>query len=196
MKKPNKRRKYFIDKQLQTKFILYSVLLLVIYSFLFALALFAPFAVPLSLDYSLEEQTRAARMLLSLHQSVWPALGVVTLLLGAASIFISHAVAGPIYRLKKSLAAVAEGNIDFTIKLRKRDELHDLADNVNLVIGDLKSLVRAVQKEQASLDECIARIAAMVENRHIDSVAGRQLTEQLQANREVLAKVLAKYPAT
>ena len=190
------RWKYFIDKRLQTKFILYSVLLLLVYTLLFAVILFAPYAIPLTFDYSLEEQTTAARMLLSLHKSIWPALGLVILLLSGASIFVSHKVAGPIYRLKRFLLEIAGGNIDLTLKFRKRDDLHDLAANVNLVIAELRELVGTLQKEIGSVSGRILEIEQMIQQGDIKPSAGRQMIQQLEADQETIARALAKYVGT
>lgn len=49
-------------------------------------------------------------------------------------LFISHKMAGPVYRIKKTLSEINEGNIkleDVKFQLRQRDELHDLVDALN-----------------------------------------------------------------
>ncbi len=125
-------KKYFIEKKLQTKFLLFTILLLLVYTLLFAAILFIPYFSSLSSSSSLKEQTDAARMVLSLHTSIWPALGVVVLSLGVLSIFISHKIAGPIYRLKRSMNEIAAGNIAMDIKFRKRDELHEVAASAKM----------------------------------------------------------------
>lgn len=187
------RKKYFIDKRLQARFILFTIVLLMVYTLLFAVILFVPYMVPLSFDYPLDEQTEAARMVLSLHTSIWPALAIVTLVLGVSSIFVSHKVAGPIYRLKRSLAEVAGGNINLILKFRKRDELHDLADSVNLVIHELRSLVGALKNDHEIVSRSIAEIEELIEKRQIEDAVGRELLEKLTANRNETAQTLDKY---
>ena len=118
-----KRRKYFIDKQLQTKYLVLTILLLAIYTFLFVVILIFPYIVPLTFDAPLEEQAEAARMLLTLHKSIWPALGAVILIMSSVSIFITHKIAGPVYRFKQTLAEISGGNLDVSIKLRDKDDL-------------------------------------------------------------------------
>jgi methyl-accepting chemotaxis protein len=191
--KPSFRKKYFIDKRLQTKFILFTIVLLLVYTLLFVVILFVPYVVPLSFDYPLDEQTEAARMVLSLHTSIWPALAIVMLILGVSSIFVSHKVAGPIYRLKRSLAEVAGGNINLTLKFRKRDELHDLADSVNLVIHELRSLVGSVKNDHEIVSRSIAEIEELIEKRQIEDAVGRKLLEKLITNRNETAQTLDKY---
>ena len=190
------RKKYFIEKQLQTKFILCTILLLMFYTLLFVVILFLPYVIHLSSDYSPKEQTEAARMLLSLHTSIWPALAAVVLSLGVLSIFISHKVAGPIYRLKKFLAEIAAGQVDMDLKFRKRDELHDLAANVNLVVHELRHLVGALKNDHAAVFSCMADIGERIEKQQIDPEAGLELIEKLRALKEDIAQNLDKYSAT
>lgn len=191
--KPSFRKKYFIEKHFQSKVILFTILLLMLYTLLFVLILFVPYMIPLSFDYPLTEQADAARMLLSLHTSIWPALAVVILSLSVLSIFISHKVAGPLFRLKRSLAEIAAGSIDKDMKFRKRDELHDIADSVNLVIRELRILVGALQNDHASVSRCIADIEQRIENHQFDAVEGRGLIEKLQAIKVEIDQKLAKY---
>jgi methyl-accepting chemotaxis protein len=190
------RKKYFIEKQLQTKFILCTILLLMFYTLLFVMILFLPYVIHLSSDYPLKEQTEAARMLLSLHTSIWPALAVVVLSLGVLSLFISHKVAGPIYRLKKYLAEIAAGNVDVDLKFRKRDELHDLSASVNVVIHELRLLVRALKHDHAAVSSCMADIEQQIEKQQIDAVAGLELIEKLKALKMDIAQTVDKYSAT
>ncbi len=187
------RKRYFIEKQLQAKVILFVIILLMTYTLLFVAILFLPYVVPLSFDYPLSEQTDAARMLLSLHASIWPALAIVTLLLAGSSIFVSHKIAGPIYRLKRSLAEIADGNIQMTMKFRKRDELHDLAASVNRVIHELRTLVGTLQEGRETSGECIAELEQLLEKHQIDDATGRKLIEKLQVNRDGAAQTLVKY---
>ena len=188
-----KRRNYFIDKQFQTKYIILSIVMLLIYTLLFAVVLFAPFALQLSSDAPLAEQTAAARTLLTLHGSVWPALGIVILIMSSLSIFITHRVAGPVYRFKKVLAEISGGNLDISVKLRDKDDLKDLAEEFNLVIGDLRRFVKALQEDYETLSSCISELEDKIENNQISNETGRELIGKMQASRENIAQALDKY---
>lgn len=54
------------------------------------------------------------------------------------SLRISHTVAGPAYRLKKSLERIRSGDISFTVNLRKGDHLTDVRDELNLLLDWLR----------------------------------------------------------
>ena len=188
-----KRRNYFIDRKLQTKYIIVTLLLLLVYTALFVVILFTPYIIPLQMDYSLEEQSRAARMLLALHKSVWPALGLVIVIMSGLSIFVTHRVAGPVYRLRKALSEVAAGNLNFTIKLRKNDDLQDLAADMNLVVEELREFVKTLKDDHETLSVCIGDLEKQIENRSISAESGRELIDKMETSRKMIALTLDKY---
>lgn len=57
-------------------------------------------------------------------------------------IFLSHRIAGPAYRIEKTLREIGKGNFDIRITLRKNDELKEVADAVNDMAADLKALLK------------------------------------------------------
>ena len=188
-----KRRKFFIDKQLQTKYIILTILMLLIYTFLFVVFLIFPYVVSLTSDAPIAEQADAARMLLTLHKSIWPALGAVILIMSSVSIFITHRIAGPVYRFKKVLAEISSGNLDISIKLRDKDDLKDLAEEFNLVIDDLRGFVKVQQEEYAIISSCISDIEEKIKNNQISDETGQELIQKLQASKESIAQTLEKY---
>jgi len=54
------------------------------------------------------------------------------------SVFISHRIAGPIYKFQRILEALASGEKVQEIKLRKRDEFYELARAINNLIKSRK----------------------------------------------------------
>lgn len=57
-------------------------------------------------------------------------------------IVISHRMAGPLFRIERTINEVAQGGDVELIRLRKKDEkeFKDLAENVNKLIGVIKEL--------------------------------------------------------
>jgi methyl-accepting chemotaxis protein len=51
----------------------------------------------------------------------------------------SHRIAGPAYRIIKSLERVGEGDVDFQVTLRKGDLLTEVADQFNATLKALQS---------------------------------------------------------
>ena len=54
------------------------------------------------------------------------------------SIFISHHMAGPVYKFEHTIRALAQGREVEEINLRKRDEFYDLAMAINYLIKSMK----------------------------------------------------------
>lgn len=188
-----KRRQYFIDRPLQTKYIVLTILLLIMYTVLFVAILFIPYIIPLSAGYPIAEQTEAARTILALHKSIWPAIGVVILIMSTLSIFITHKIAGPVYRFKKVLSEISDGNLDVSIKLRARDDLKDLAEDFNVVIMELRMFVQTLQRDHETMSSCINELEEKIRSNQISSDTGKELIERLQASREGITQALDKY---
>ena len=73
-------------------------------------------------------------------------IAILVPIVAAISIFLSHRIAGPLFRIERFLKAVASGNFAARLKLRKRDELHDLAETINDMVGDLRNRVKIVKQ--------------------------------------------------
>ena len=189
-----KRRTYYIEKKFQTKYILLTIFLLLTYTFAFIIIIFSPYILTLSLDfYSLSEKAEAARTLLLLHSKVWPGIGGIILLFGALSIFITHKIAGPLYRLKKSLAMIVEGNLDVKVKLRKGDDLKDLAEHFNMLAEELRTFVNTVRVDYDLLSGYILELEREIDAKMLTEESGRALIHKVEANRKNIETVLEKF---
>jgi len=62
----------------------------------------------------------------------------VAMLCIGIGIVASHKIAGPIYRMINFVNSVAEGNYKNRLKLRKKDELKDLAEAINKLVDKLE----------------------------------------------------------
>ncbi|PLX78073.1 MAG: hypothetical protein C0615_04170 [Desulfuromonas sp.] len=191
---PNRNRKhYFIEKKLQTKYILLTFIFLLVYTLLFVCLLLAPYLFSMVGDTPLPEQAQAARMLLSLHNSIWPALGTVILIMSFVTIYFTHRFAGPVYRIKSVLAEVLEGHLDIDFQLRKKDDLQELAARISQLINDLRTVVQTHEQRDTALAACIAEIEQGMEKSQIDNAVGVTLIKQLEQVRDEAAATLKKY---
>ena len=188
-----KRKNYFIEKRFQIKYMLLTMLLLLVYSFIFVVIIFAPYMLTLYFNYPLVEKTEAARAILLLHAKVWPGIGAVILLFGAVSIFITHKIAGPLYRLKKSLSQVTEVNLNVVVKLRKWDDLQDLAEHVNILIGELRTFVTTLRNDYNLLSEYILELEHKIEIKMLTEESGREIINKVQESRKNIENALKKF---
>jgi len=188
-----KRKNYFIEKKFQTKYILLTILLLLTYTFMFVIIIFAPYMLTLYFDYPLAEKTDAARTLLLLHAKVWPWIGSIILFFGAVSIFISHKIAGPLFRLKKSLDRITEGDLDVVIKLRKWDDLKDLAEHINMLVAELRTFVITLRNDYSLLSEYITELERAIDAKILTEEAGRDIIRKVQESRKNIENALKKF---
>ena len=179
-----KRKNYFIEKQFQTKYVLLTMLMLLTYTFLFVIIIFAPYMLTLYFDYPLAERTEAAKAILLLHGTIWPWIGGVILFFGTISIFVSHKIAGPLFRLKKSLAQVTQGDLNVVIKLRKWDDLKDLAEHVNVLIGELRTFVINLRNDYSLLSEYILELEREIDAKILTEETGREIIRKVQESQK------------
>jgi methyl-accepting chemotaxis protein len=149
--KTYKRSNYFIDRRYQTKYIVLTLLLLLAYTITLIAMVFFPYVIDLESVGSLAQQTEAARTLLALHKRIWPGVITVILLFSVLSVYISHQVAGPVYRIKKAILNILAGDLTNPVHLRRRDELKDLAECTNLLRNELLTFYSVLRDNQMLL---------------------------------------------
>jgi len=85
---------------------------------------------------------------------------LTSLVLGVvASLLFPHAIAGPMYRIEKELAEIGKGNLCKNINLRKRDELKDLVDSINVMTGGLRDKIKTISDISGQIGELAERSA-------------------------------------
>ena len=191
--RPYKRRHFFIDRQFQLKYILLVIFMLLLYTIVFVGILFIPQLMPLIFNSPLDEKVKAAEILLLYHKNIWPAVFIVIPLFGFFSIFITHQIAGPVYRLKMRLKQLTEWDLDSTVILRKGDDLQELADCVNLVTKELQEFSSALRENYNSLSQNINDIQKQIEAGKMNEDNGRELITRLDASRKSIADTLERF---
>lgn len=71
-------------------------------------------------------------------------LGLVTGAIAVISVLFSHKIAGPLFRLEKSLDAIASGDLTVATRFRGMDQLSVLADELNAMVRSLNHASRSV----------------------------------------------------
>jgi len=139
--KINRRRNYFIERSFQTRFILKFCSLVVVgglltVAMLYYIGLRSTTVAIVNSDVVVK--STADFLLPVLIQT----LLLVMVLLGLATIivtlFVSHKIAGPLYRLKKAMEELGEGDLGVQIKLRQKDQLVHIAEAFNTMAKKLK----------------------------------------------------------
>ena len=88
------------------------------------------------------------------------ALSLLVVLIGFAGIFVTHKVAGPIFKMKRQISDVGEGRLKIPGKLRKGDELVDFFDTFETMVRNLR---QRQEEEIAKLDRAITTLEPKAE---------------------------------
>jgi len=140
MPNPNRRRRYFIKSGLQTRYLKLIILAIALPTFLFAVCLYylifylmaEQLGIPESIAYNITPVLTKINFILLLG------LPIIVIVLLWWGIFISHRIAGPVYRLEKELDKISKGNFSLRIKFRKKDELSSVAEGINKVLDKVE----------------------------------------------------------
>jgi nitrogen fixation/metabolism regulation signal transduction histidine kinase len=90
------------------------------------------------INSSVVVESTADFLLPILIQTVVVVLVLVSIATIVVTLFVSHKVAGPLYRLKKAMHDLGEGDLSTEIKLREFDQLKDIAVAFNSMVQKLK----------------------------------------------------------
>lgn len=133
-----RRKKYFVAKKFQLRYIA------LILAFMLMGAIVTGYTIYYNSWVLLGEklanvypQGRLMAIFRSVNIRVAVSLVAVSILCVIISVFASHKIAGPVYRLITFLDSVTAGNYSQRVRLRKGDELKDLAAAVNRLVEKL-----------------------------------------------------------
>ncbi len=118
---------------------------------------------------------------------------LVTPLVALIGIFLSHRIAGPIYRMEKFLSSVAAGDLTSRIILRTKDELITLASGINTVVDSLKV---SVSGQRAGLRKALSELDSVkkgAEAKPVDLSAIKDGITKLDNELDGLSRELNKY---
>lgn len=192
----NRRKHYFIHKKLQTKYLLLTMSLLVLYTMILLMAIFAPHVMALFLDLPLSQRAEAAEVLLLLHKSIWPGIGLIILLFGALSVFITHKFAGPVFIFERMARDIANGNLTKRVKLRKGDDLEDLAEALNQMADNMENMAISMNDEYRKLSSYIAELGRELETKDFSEQTTMELARKIVADKDNIGKILERYKYT
>jgi methyl-accepting chemotaxis protein len=152
-----RRRRFLINRPLQLTLLWNSLLHVILFVTVTAVALFVPSMIELRSieDYS-QNKLEAANHLLYLHDYFWPAVLFVLIVIFLTSIRTSHKIAGPLFRFNRTFEAIGKGELPSAIRIRKGDFLVEEAKGINRMLEGLRENVRAVQEAQAALQKAIS----------------------------------------
>lgn len=155
---PHRRRQYYIKKKFQGSFIIQFAILLVIGCISFGLAIYLYSTQTLTTAFvnsKLRVMSTADFLLPALILTAFIITTPLALAAAARLLILSHKIVGPLYRLEKSAEAVADGKLDFQVKIRSGDEMQDLACSMDVMVQKLRHRATEIRDQNQRLREVI-----------------------------------------
>ena len=146
----NKRRNYFIKKKFQIGFIYRFIALILLEAVLIAMLLMYVSKGTLTTAYygtHLQIEKTAAFFLgrfIIIAAVVGIAIGLAGLLI---FIYLSHRIAGPLFRFEKTINEISDGDLSFRVNLRKADQLKSLQGPVNNLLTNMDERIKQLKKD-------------------------------------------------
>ena len=160
-KPPFWQRQFYVHKIQKTYALWFGLFMFFSSILVFGLAFVIPFVPPalkLLSPITLEERAMAANQFLFLAQTILPGLLVLIPAAAVFSIYLTHRVAGPLFRIELTAREMIRGNLALRIRLRKGDELHELAGLVNETLGNLEKAFREIRENETHAREALSWI--------------------------------------
>ncbi|MBI4057442.1 MAG: methyl-accepting chemotaxis protein [Elusimicrobia bacterium] len=101
---------------------------------------------------------------------------------------ISHRIAGPIFRFEKSAKVVATGDLTHRVSLRSGDQLMELQEEFNRMVGNLQSLI---QKDRTLIRHLSNRLDELAK-KHLKD---KPLNEDLDSLKKELEHITQGFKA-
>lgn len=152
----SKRRRYFIKKDFQFRFIFKFCLLILLGVVISTglLFLFSQDTLTSSFDQSrlVIKQTSFAILPAAIYTNVIT-LALITLATIAVTLFVSHKLAGPMFRFEEDIKVIGDGDLTKRVRLRKKDQLTAIVDSLNGMTTSLHEKLLTIHREVEQLTE-------------------------------------------
>ncbi|MBU1912543.1 MAG: hypothetical protein KKB22_03310 [Candidatus Omnitrophica bacterium] len=191
-----RRRKYIIQRGLQFRYI----------GLVFGLALIASIVTGWTVFvtgwYFLGEklasvypQGRLIYILKATNLALIRNLLLVSPLIFILGLLFSHRIAGPVYRISKTLEEITRGNLGLKIKLREGDELIDLADMINNLTDNLNKTIIADKDIVIKIEKDLEEIKKLISSQPCDCAKVESIINSIQEKSKELSSSFNKWTA-
>ncbi len=199
MSNKHKRRNFFIKKNFQGRLILGYFLFVTGGCLLFTLILAAFSADTLTVVYQ-NHDLQLGQTPLMLVKKILAAQWVFVVLGGSlivlAALFITHRLAGPVFRLERALDNMNSGNLNDTIHLRKKDEGKELALKINNFNHQLSQQIRLIETNSKSIEELIRQYSTGKNTSSGEAGVSEQLLEAIKTHNHAIQEVTGAFILT
>jgi methyl-accepting chemotaxis protein len=120
----------------------------------------------------------------AVNRSLLPKLGLLVFILFIGGIFLSHKIAGPMYRIERSAEAIKNGNLNVSFGTRKGDEMKKAALKLDEMRDSLLADISQVKTAGTSLKGC---------EEEIKKALPEKKKEEVKEALRILEKIISKY---
>jgi len=186
----NRRRKYFINKDFQTRFIIKFCVPIIVTALLSVFVIYHFSAQSTTTVFENSRLTIKPTSEFIMPGLILSAL-ISTVLVGLATVVImffqSHKIAGPLHKLEGSIERMAAGDFSFDINFRKGDAVRMLADVFNETSKELSGAIAGLKKEHLELESLLTSI-----KKHVPKDQGSGVVNEIKKLEAVSARLSGK----
>lgn len=143
------RKNYFISKGMQSRFAGTILLLVFLIGVISACNIYVLASFFMSNQATISQEQTVEKMMSTFLVDFWPRLLLLVMvnviIIFIVSIMYSHQIAGPAYKLEKSLQRIAAGDLTFEIHLRRHDNLKEVASAINHMLAEFRETLASAK---------------------------------------------------
>lgn len=157
----SQRKNYFIEKGMQSKFIVTLMLLIFLVSVITVCNVYVIYEYVHSNAVQGQGDAGFFSVAFNLMGYRLFLIGMVNIIIVAIiGVFYSHQFAGPSYKIEKSIRQIAEGDLSFKVTLRKSDTMHNIAESLNGMVDNFRSVLRKAAELTNQIKDTSTRMSS------------------------------------
>ncbi len=180
------RRKFIIKPQLQLKYLAVTVIIVILTAFVtYYFINLSISTTPILENLSTTEIIMVKKLIL---KTIITVTIIIVILIISEGIFFLHRLTGPIYVIQKMINLVAEGDLTIEVKLRKSDELKDLAQEFQKMVNKLN---KYITEDKQKVDKIKIQLNDIVSN--IESLSSEEIKMKLNHIQQSLTELFISF---
>lgn len=188
-----RRRNYFINRDFQVRFTIKFLIVIVIEAIL-AIGLFLYLSRGTLTTGFIGSDFRIARtsefFLPTLLVSNLIIIGITAIIGIAVMVYLSHRIAGPLYRFEKILTDIGRGDLTQRFKLRDNDQLSELSESITELTTTMDKRISDIKLRAHDLTGLLQEIQTTVPSKPSDSKELENLLREVSENIQALEEVV------
>jgi len=188
-----RRKRFYIQRMFQAKFILAFLMLVIIGSIISGIIFYTKANTYLGYQYGMAH-LKLQKTGEILQPALFVSYGIGIVLIGIATIFltifISHKVAGPLYRFERSAEEIGKGNLTLVTRIRETDQAKDLADALSRMTNELRTKLLDIDSNAKEILRVVETMSSLMERKPSSMIEFKEEFEQLKQVTQNLSQAV------